>query len=56
MKTQKKSELLLIISMFVFGTIGLFIKNIPLSSGEIALYSAILAIIIIGIYLIISKS
>ena len=56
MKTQKKSELLLIISMFVFGTIGLFIKNIPLSSGEIALYRAILAIIIIGIYLIISKA
>lgn len=56
MKTQKKSELLLIISMFVFGTIGLFIKNIPLSSGEIALYRAILAIIFIGIYLIITKS
>jgi RarD protein len=41
--------------MIVFGTIGLFVKYIPLSSGEIALYRAILAIILLGIFLLITK-
>ncbi len=56
MKVDKKPQILLIISMFIFGTIGLFVKYVPLSSGEIALYRAILAIFVIGIYLIITKS
>lgn len=56
MKTLKKQELLLIVSMFIFGTIGLFVKYIPLSSGEIALYRALLAISVIGIYLLLTKS
>lgn len=56
MKTQKKQEVLLIVSMFIFGTIGLFVKYIPLSSGEIALYRALLAIVVIGIYLLVTKS
>lgn len=46
---------MLIISMTVFGTIGLFVRYIPLSSGEIALYRAVLAALLIGVYLIISK-
>ena len=55
MKFFKNPKLLLVISMIVFGTIGLFVKYIPLSSGEIALYRAILAIILLGIFLLITK-
>ena len=56
MNVSKKEHILLIVSMFIFGTIGLFVKYIPLSSGEIALHRAILAIVVIGIYLFVTKS
>lgn len=55
MNNINKARLMLIISMAVFGTIGLFVRYIPLSSGEIALYRAVLAALLIGVYLIISK-
>ena len=41
--------------MVIFGTIALFVKKINVSSGELALYRAILAAIIIGIYLLFTK-
>jgi RarD protein len=41
--------------MLVFGTIGLFVKYIPLASSEIALYRAVLASVLIFLFLIISK-
>lgn len=41
--------------MTVFGTIGLFVRNINLPSGEIALYRAVLAAILIGIFLLVTK-
>ena len=46
---------MLIISMAIFGTIGLFVKNIPLSSGEIALWRAVLAAALIGIFLLVTR-
>lgn len=52
---MRKSELFLALSMAIFGTISLFVKAIPLSSGEIALFRAVLALALIGVYLIISK-
>ena len=36
--------------MAVFGSLGIFIKNIPLSSGEIALFRAVIAAISILLY------
>lgn len=45
----------MIISMTVFGTLGLFVRNIPLSSGELALSRAVLAITLIGIYLLVTR-
>ena len=35
----------------IFGTIGLFVRQIPLPSAEIALYRAVLAVMAIGTYL-----
>ncbi len=49
---MQKSRIMLIISMAVFGTIGLFVKNISLPSGEIALYRAVLASALIGLFLL----
>lgn len=55
MNRLKNSRIMLIISMTVFGTIALFVRNIPLASGEIALYRAILAALLIAVYLFITK-
>ena len=52
---MKKARLMLITSMVIFGTIGLFVRYIPLSSGEIALYRAVLAAILIGGYMFVSR-
>ncbi|HZX21129.1 MAG TPA: EamA/RhaT family transporter, partial [Clostridia bacterium] len=38
-----KAKISIIISMIVFGSIGIFVKNINLSSLEIALFRAIIA-------------
>ena len=46
---------MLIISMFVFGTIGLFVRNIGVSSSELALYRAAMASVLLSGYLLIIK-
>ena len=55
MKKAKNPRLMLIISMTIFGTLGIFVRNIPVSSGELALYRAILAALLIAVYLLITK-
>lgn len=51
MKQQKSARVMLILSMAIFGTLGPFVRNISVSSGELALYRAILAALLIGGYL-----
>jgi len=46
---------MLSISMAIFGTLGVFTRNIAVSSGELALYRAILAAALIFVYLIVTK-
>ena len=55
MKHRLDPRLMLIISMVTFGTIGLFVKGIALSSAEIALWRAVLAAALIGIFLLITR-
>ncbi len=55
MKKTMSSRTMLILSMGIFGTIGLFVRNIPLPSGEIALYRAVLAALLIGGFLLVTK-
>lgn len=55
MKVQTNAKIMLSISMAIFGTLGMFTRNIAISSGELALYRAILAAALIFIYLIITK-
>ena len=52
---MKTARLMLIASMTIFGTIGVFVRNIPVSSGELALYRAILAALLIAAYLLVTK-
>ena len=54
-KREHRARVMLCISMIIFGTLGLFTRNIPVSSGELALYRAILAAILIGVFLTIGR-
>lgn len=55
MRKNNHSTWMLMASMFIFGTLSPFVRNIPVSSGELALYRALLAAVCIGIYLLISR-
>ncbi len=50
---QKKSSIMLVISMVIFGTIGFFTRKIAVASSELALYRAVLAMAMVGGYLLI---
>lgn len=55
MKRIMNPRLMLITSMSIFGTLGLFVRNIAVSSGELALYRAVLAALLIAIFLFLTK-
>lgn len=55
MKRVMSPKLMIIISMTVFGTLGLFVRNITVSPGEIALYRAILATLMLFAFLALTK-
>lgn len=55
MKFLKDARFQLTLSMVVFGTIGLFVRNIGLPSGEIALYRAVMATVLVGLVLLFTK-
>ena len=46
---------MLIASMTIFGTLGIFVRNISVSSGELALYRAVLATLLIAVFLLLTK-
>ena len=48
-------RLMLIASMTIFGTLGLFVRNISVSSGELALYRAVLAALPLTCFFVLSK-
>ena len=52
MKKEINSRLIMALAMAVFGTVGVFVRGIPLPSGEIALWRALLAVVMIGILLV----
>lgn len=55
MKKSINPRLMLILSMAIFGTLAPFVRNINVSSGELALYRAILAAVLIGLFLLITR-
>ena len=55
MTKKHNPRLMFIASMVIFGTLGPFVRNIPVSSGELALYSAVLAALLISVFLLITR-
>ena len=55
MKKLMNPRLMLIASMAIFGTLGPFVRNISVSSGELALYRAMLASLLIAGFLLITR-
>ena len=52
----KKSRLMIAASMTIFGTIALFVRNISVTSAEIALYRAALATALLGGFFLVTGS
>lgn len=55
MQHKMNARLMLSVSMAVFGTLGLFTRKITVNSGELALYRAVLAAVLILVYLAITR-
>ena len=55
MSKFKNPRIMMIFAMAVFGTLGLFVRNISVSSGELALYRAVMASLLLLIYFLITK-
>jgi len=55
MNHSLRARLMLSASMAIFGTLSVFVRNIPLASGELALYRAVLAALLIGGYLLLTR-
>lgn len=54
MNATRRARLFIILSMVCFGTLAPFVRNISVSSGELALYRAVLAALLIGSFLLIT--
>lgn len=52
MKKLVSPRLMMVTSMVIFGTLGIFVRNIEVTSGELALYRAVLAAALIGVFLL----
>jgi len=54
MTRLKSPRAMLIAAMTVFGTLGPFVRNIPVASGELALYRAVLAALLLGSFFLLT--
>lgn len=54
MNAQSKSRLMIVASMAIFGTVGLFVRNIPIPSAAVALCRASMAVAMLGLYFLIT--
>ena len=48
----KRARIFVVAAMAIFGTLGPFVRNISVTSGELALYRAVLASMMIGAFLL----
>lgn len=55
MKREGVSRVFMAAAMFIFGTLAPFVRNINVSSGELALYRAILASLLVGGFLAVTR-
>ena len=55
MKRENIAKVLMVVAMLIFGTLAPFVRNINVSSGELALYRAVMAAVMVGGFLLITK-
>ena len=55
MNRENTARWMIVLSMAIFGTIALFVRNIAVASAELALYRAVMAAMVIGIFLLVTK-
>lgn len=55
MKKENTAKGLMAIAMFIFGTLAPFVRNINVSSGELALYRAVMAAMLVGGFLLVTR-
>ena len=55
MTTHNRARVMMAFASFVFGTLALFTRNIAVASSELALYRAVLASLLLGGYLLLSR-
>ena len=55
MKESNRSRMMMAVSMAIFGTVGLFVRQVDVSSGELALYRALMATSLIFVYLLVTR-
>ena len=55
MSILKNPRLAIIIAMASFGTLAIFVRNISVTSGELALYRAVLAILMLSGYFLLTR-
>ena len=55
MKKETTAKFTMALAMFIFGTLAPFVRNIDVTSGELALYRAVMAAVLIGGFLIATK-
>ena len=55
MTTHNRARVMMAFSGFVFGTLALFTRNIAVASSELALYRAILASVLLTLFLLLSR-
>ena len=55
MKKTNNARWMLVTSMVIFGTLAPFVRRISVTSGELALYRAVMAAVLIGVFLLVTK-
>ena len=55
MKSENRAKLLIVISMFIWGTIGIFRRYIPLSSGIIAFTRGLIGTVFLVLTMVITR-
>ena len=55
MKKENVFKILMALAMLVFGTLAPFVRNINVSSGELALYRAVMAALLVGGFLLATR-
>ena len=54
-KKENTAKVMMAVAMFIFGTLAPFVRNIGVSSAELALYRAVLAAVLVGGSLLITR-